>query len=83
MAKQAQLSGVACAETVELPGKKPDGSLGTLRFTCDNQEPDHQAHHHLGILGERTKPGGAHIRFSIIWQKIRNRLPVLPPSARN
>lgn len=74
MAKQAPLNG-SCASTVGLPGKKADGSIGTLFFTCDRPEPGHKDHCWKCIIGDSTKPSGTHTRCTIIWFDVPNRIP--------
>lgn len=82
MVKENISTKVACVETIELIGKKADGSLGKLRFSCDNETLGHQDHYQIGLLSNGKK-SDKETRYSIIWKNIIKRLPINSPSARN
>ena len=71
MAKQAPQKAV-CAEIVELAGKKANGMLEVVRFSCDNEMPGHKEHIQRGVYKG--------IRYTLIWFASQQRPP---PSARN
>ena len=67
MAKQAPISGVACATTVDIPvpiKKKISEDLTLASFTCDNQTPSHRKHYWRGLI---KNPDGKRLRCTVIW----------------
>jgi len=67
MAKQAPLSGIACAIAVDIPipvKKKLAGDLVLASFTCDNQIAGHKEHFWRGLI---QNPDGKRFRCTVIW----------------